>query len=183
MDDENVQLPEVVRTYTDTWGKNVKTIILKEYDNNEESIYMLWPDFEDIEDGDVVSIGNDERDEPQIYTEDYHLSNASPEIRQLYLKIKELVSLKMPDVHLNHQRYYVSLRKKRNFAFIKIRKSKIKIVVMEKEEAVRNKVLLHEVKPLSEGVQNFYGGPCCQIIINKDQNLDELIKLLLEIQK
>jgi hypothetical protein len=42
LDNEIAQLPEVVGTYTETWGKNVKTMFLKEYTHNDESIYMLW---------------------------------------------------------------------------------------------------------------------------------------------
>ena len=38
-------------------------------------------------------------------------------------------------------------------------------------------------RPLSEGVQNFYNGDCCEVIIEENKNLDEVINLLVDIQK
>lgn len=55
---------------------------------------------------------------------------------------------------------------------------------MAKEEGiVKNKIKLHQVKPLSEGVHNFYNGDCCEVIIEENRNLDEIMNLLVDIQK
>jgi len=100
--------------------------------------------------------------------------NVSPSIPPL----KNLSSLEF-----NAQRYYISLRKERNFAFLKIQKKKIGIVVMLDEEKIREKINKYEVSSLSEGVQNFYNGPCARVEITKDKHLDEVINLLVDIQK
>ena len=91
--------------------------------------------------------------------------------------------LKIPTLEFNPQRYYISLRKKRNFAFIKVRKKKIGIIAMLKEEKIRDKIKTHEISTLTESVQKFYNSPCARIEINNDKNLDEIIDLLVEIQK
>jgi hypothetical protein len=41
LDNEKPELPEIINTYTDTWGKIVKLTLLKEYCNNGESIISL----------------------------------------------------------------------------------------------------------------------------------------------
>ena len=54
---------------------------------------------------------------------------------------------------------------------------------MLEEDKIREKIRKHEVTTLSEGVQNFYNGPCARIEIINNKNLDEVINLLVEIQK
>jgi superfamily II helicase len=75
------------------------------------------------------------------------------------------------------------LRKKKNFAFLKIRRKKIAIVAMMKEEKIRERIKNHDVVSLSESVQKFYNGPCARIDLFKDNNLEEVVNLLEEIQK
>jgi hypothetical protein len=41
LDNEKPELPEIINTYTDTWGKIVKLTLLKEYCNNGESNISL----------------------------------------------------------------------------------------------------------------------------------------------
>jgi predicted transport protein len=89
----------------------------------------------------------------------------------------------IPGLIFNTQRYYISLRKKRNFAFIKLRKKKITMVVMMNYDNVTGRIKKHAVKTLSESVQNFYNGPCCAIIIENSNYLDEVIELLKDIKK
>ena len=101
----------------------------------------------------------------------------------IYIRIKEALIDKIPTLQFNSQRYYISLRKKRNFAFLKIRKKKIGIVAMLKEEKIREKIKKHEISSLTESVQKFYNGPCARIEVENDKNLDEIINLLIEIQK
>ncbi len=45
------------------------------------------------------------------------------------------------------------------------------------------KIKFHQVKPLFEGVQTFKNGDCCEVIIEENKNLDEVINLLVDIQK
>ena len=54
---------------------------------------------------------------------------------------------------------------------------------MLKEEKIREKITKHEISPLTESVQKFHNGPCARIEIENDRNIDEIINLLIEIQK
>jgi len=186
IDGEKKELPEITETYTDTWGKMVKVAILKEYrtnGKNENSIYSLSPDFENIENIDIVSENQDEIKEKSVYTEQFHLEDINENTLAIYNELKEKLLKKIPSLNFNSQRYYISLRKERNFAFLKIRKKKIGIVAMLSEEKIREKIIKHEITTLSEGVQNFYNGPCARIEIKNNKNIDEIIDLLVDIQK
>ena len=66
---------------------------------------------------------------------------------------------------------------------MKIRKKKFGIIAMLKEEKIRERISKHEVSTLTASVQKFYNGPCARIEIDNDKNLDEIINLLVEIQK
>ncbi len=186
IDGEKKELPEITETYTDTWGKMVKVAILKEYKtngSNENSIFSLSPDFENIENIDIVSENQDEQKEKSAYSEQFHIEDIKEDTLATYNELKEKLLEKIPSLNFNSQRYYISLRKKRNFAFLKIRKKKIGITAMLKEEKIREKIKKHEVTTLTESVQKFYNGPCARIEIIDNKNLDEIIDLLIEIQK
>lgn len=186
IDGEKKELPEITETYTDTWGKMVKVAILKEYKtngSNENSIFSLSPDFENIENIDIVSENQDEQKEKSAYSEQFHIEDIKEDTLATYNELKEKLLEKIPSLNFNSQRYYISLRKKRNFAFLKIRKKKIGIIAMLKEEKIREKIKKHEVTTLTESVQKFYNGPCARIEIIDNKNLDEIIDLLIEIQK
>ena len=36
----------------------------------------------------------------------------------------------------------------------------------------------HAITPLSEGVQDFYNGPCFKVEVENDKNLDEVLEIL-----
>lgn len=181
LDENKKELPEIIQTYTDTWGKMVKTIIIKEFKNNSESIYQMSPDFENIE---VIGIEEETVDKIKpTFDEAFHLDGVNEEVLGIYHYIKDKLLSKIPGLAFNSQHYYISIRKRKNFAYIIFRKKKIRIVVMQKEELVREKINNHTVKTLSEGIQRFYNAPCCDIIIEKNKNLKEIINLLVEIQK
>jgi len=186
IDGEKKELPEITETYADTWGKMVKVAILKEYrtnGNKGNSIFSLSPDFENIENIDIVSENQGEQKEKSTYSEQFHLEDIKEDTLATYNELKEKLFEKIPTLNFNSQRYYISLRKKRNFAFLKIRKKKIGIIAMLKEEKIREKIKKHEVTTLTESVQKFYNGPCARIEITDNKNLDEIIDLLVEIQK
>lgn len=186
IDGEKKELPEITETYTDTWGKIVKVAMLKEYQNDsskENPILALSPAFENIENIDIVSDNQDKIREKSVYTEQFHLEDINEDILATYKELKEKLVDKISLLNFNSQRYYISLRMKRNFAFLKIRKKKIGIIAMLEEEKIREKISKHTVTTLSEGVQNFYNGPCARIEVINNKNLDEVINLLVEIQK
>ncbi len=185
IDGEKKELPEITETYTDTWGKMVKVAILKEYktnNSNENSVFSLSPDFENIENIDIIFENQEEQKEKSAYTEQFHIENIRKDTLMTYNELKEKLSEKIPSLHFNSQRYYISLRKKRNFAFLKIRKKKIRLIAMLNEEIIREKIKKHEIITLTESVQKFYNGPCAGIEILDNKNLDEIIDLLVEIQ-
>lgn len=45
IDGDKSELPEIVDTYTDTWGKIVKTIKINIFKNNNDLIFSMTPDF------------------------------------------------------------------------------------------------------------------------------------------
>src|SRR6056297_1253460 len=49
IDEEKRELPEIMNTYTDTWGKMVKLQVIKKFFNGGEYIFMMDPEFEAIE--------------------------------------------------------------------------------------------------------------------------------------
>lgn len=184
IDNEKKELPEIIETYTDTWGKIVKVAILKEYISKDDSIITISPDFENIETFDIISPElNDKDGKEKKYTEEYHLDGIDENTKEIYVKMKSRLFEIIPAIIYNPQRYYISLRKKRNFAYFQIRKKKINIVVMMHIDHVKEKIHAHQIKPLSQGIQNFYNGDCCKIIIEKNDNLEEIITVLDEIQR
>ena len=179
LDNEKPELPEIINTYTDTWGKIVKVTLLKEYTHNGESIISLTPEFENIVTVDII----EKEDKITPYTEDYHLEDSNPEIKELYFTLQKGLLERVKDLIYNPQRYYISLRKKRNFAFIQVRKNKIRMVVMLEQSKIEERIKYNKVIALTESVQKFYNGPCAQIIITDKSHLDEIISLLVEVQK
>jgi predicted transport protein len=185
IDDDKDEFPEIISTYTDTWGKMVKVALLKEYysliDKND-TIFTLTPDFENIEDEDIVL--KDKDFEPfTTYTEVYHIEDLPSNIKNLYKELKQTLLNNIPDLVFNPQRYYISLRKKRNFAFLKFRRKKIAVVAMMEENKIRERIKNYNVAKLAESVQKFYNGSCARIDLTDDKHLDEVLKLLIEIQK
>ncbi|MEI7422005.1 MAG: DUF5655 domain-containing protein [Prolixibacteraceae bacterium] len=180
LDNEKPELPEIINTYTDTWGKIVKLTLLKEYCNNGESIISLTPEFANLV---TVELSSDEEVKVGPYTEDYHLEDALPEIKEAYRILHDELTEQIKEIKFNPQRYYVSLRKKRNFAFIEVRKKKMTIVAMLDQATIESKIKHHKIVTLTDSVQKFYNGPCAQIIITDQSHIDEIVNLLVEIQK
>ena len=186
IDNEKPEFTEIIETYTDTWGKMVRIAILKEYhqpNGQDDTIITMTPDFENIETIDIVSTNQDESSKPTSYTVDFHLDGIPEEIKEIFYELKLKLTERIPTLSLNPQRYYISLRKKRNFAFLRIRKKKIAIVAMMKEDKIRERIQYNNVATLSQGVQNFYGRPCARIDLTNNKNLQEVVDLLVEIQK
>ena len=118
----------------------VKVAILKEYRTNGNSIYSLSPDFENIENIDIVSENQDEQKEKSAYSEQFHLEDINEDTLATYNELKRRLLEKIPSLDFNSQRYYISLHKKRNFAFLKIRKKKIGLIAMLEEDKTREKI-------------------------------------------
>jgi len=178
IDGDKKELPEIMETYTDTWGKMVKLILIKKFCSDEDIIYSMHPDFEDIEFSDLedeISVDNENDVE---YNEDYHFDGVSETVRHIYTDIKKDILQTYPDLIFNPQKYYISIRKDRNIAFFLTSRRKIRLVVMQSGEETRSQIMNHPIKTLAASVQKFWNGSSCAIMIDNANNLDEIKKLL-----
>lgn len=182
LDNEKKELPEIINTYTDTWGKMVKLTLLRAYVNGADTILTLTPEFENIDTIDIAETDQEEG-KSKVYTEEFHLDGVEPHIREIYSKLKTALTEKIPNLTINPQRYYISLRKKRNFAFLQVRRKKIALVAMAKESVLRERITGYSISSLTDSVQKFYNGECATINIQDAKNLSQVIELLVDIQK
>ena len=175
INDDKPELQEVFETYTDTWDKIVKVEILKKYTYNEKTIFVMTPDFED-----VGFIEPPAKEVEEKYTENFHLEGVDEKIASAYEEIKGGMTKLDPAIKVNPQKYYISLRKNKNFAYIRPRKKKMHIVIMLPHETGSQFIERHKIKQLSEGIQKFYGGACFRVTLTDKANLDEVLKALEE---
>jgi predicted transport protein len=182
IDGDKIELPEIVNTYTDTWGKLVKILKVKKFTNENEALISVEPDFVDIQYAPDADVGETEEDgivsSKPIYSEEYHLDGVSEATKQSYLAIKNHIAKNYPEAVFNFQKYYIGIRTDRNLAYLKLQKKKLRSVVMLPEDEVRNLMTNHVVKQLSQGVQGFYNGPCCAVVFENAQDMDDFWKLL-----
>jgi predicted transport protein len=182
IDGEKQELPEIIETYTDTWGKMVKVAILKEFTYNNDSILTISPDFENIETVDISS-NETKSDVPSQYTEAYHLDGVQPKVKEMYDYFRVNLLKEIPGIIFNPQRYYISLKKKKNIAYTYVRRKRIRIVVLKSFEETKELIKNYPVRELSESVQNYLNGPCCEITIESTSHFSEVIALLKGIKK
>jgi predicted transport protein len=178
IDGDKKEMPEIIETYTDTWGKMVKHILIKKFVNNGEVIFTMHPDFENIEFADIENEVLEETEEDATYTVEEHFDGVSETVKQIYGNIKGQLLNENRDIIFNPKKYYISIRTDRNVAFLKIRRKKIAIVVIYPEEETRKVISHHFIKKLADSVQKFYNGPSCAIMVENTEHLDEVISLL-----
>ena len=183
LDENKPELQEVSETYTDTWGKMVKVEILKQYTLNEKTIFVMSPGFEEIELVEPIVEEEAEEEYVEKYTESYHLEDVEESIKAIYEKIKRAMIRLDPEIKVNPQKYYISLRKTKNFAYIGFRKKKMHIIITLPLELGSSLIKNHKLKPLSEGSQKFYGMSGFRVTLENEDNLDEIIKTLEEAYK
>ena len=106
------------------------------------------------------------------------MEDVSDEIKSAYEKMKAELLKKDSTLQFNPQKYYISMRKKRNLVFFHVGKQRIQLVVMNPDKDTRKVIKHHEVKTLAESVQKFWNGKCCTIVIEGSKNLSEVIILL-----
>lgn len=179
LDDDKRELQEVFETYTDTWDKIVQLEILKEYTTEGKTIFTMNPDFEDI----GFTEPPEEEGTEERYTENFHLEDVERNISAVYEKIKTYITGLDSSIKINPQKYYISLRKSRNFAYLEFRKRKMHIIVMLPYEVGKELVKKHKLTQLSAGIQRFYNGPCFRATIENEENLDEIFKIIEEAYK
>jgi len=176
IDGEKAELPEIMDTYSDTWGKMVKVITAKKFTCDQESIFSIHPEFETLEYSPQEAIPGGEM--PADISEEFHLEGVKDNVKQIYGAIKENVLSINSSFVFNPQKHYISIRGKKNIAFIYLRKAKVRLIPMMAEEEIRTRLQHHNVKTLSESVQNFYNNPCASVDINDLNNLNEIIDII-----
>lgn len=183
LDGEKDELPEIMETYTDTWGAIVKILVLKQFSHKEQTVYSLVPDFNDIQYTDAETLGSKQSSKQFYLTEKEKVEQTSESARKAYYKIKEELLKINDEIVFNPQRYYLSVSFVRNIAFFKFARKKIRLIIMLPEDVVRQRIKHHNVKSLSDSVQKFYNGPSCAIDILDDLHTEEIVdlfKLLIE---
>lgn len=179
IDKEKPEIEEVQRVYTDTWSKFVIPEILNKYHSEDKQVFLLEPDFYEKE----LAIQEEETEEPEkqiTYSENYHLGEINPSIVSLYLEIKNYMIKLDEKIEFNPQKYYISFRKSRNFAYLDIKNKKIKIAVMLPFEIGQEMIQQHKLRKFTEGIQRFYGRPSFEVTVENNENLDEVLKILEE---
>jgi hypothetical protein len=173
------ELPEITDTYTDTWGKIVKFLEIRKYISGKNFIYTIIPDFDTIQYVEpLVDTKTDEIDESNPYSEDFHMEDVSDTTRKIYQRIKEIALEKNSKLVFNPQKYYISIKRNKNIAYLNIRKKKVRFIAMLPEQEIRAIVKHHSVAPLSQGVQDFYNGPCAAVDFTDLTHEEEMVQLI-----
>jgi predicted transport protein len=170
------EFDEVMETYTDTWDKMVRVMVVKRYHNDGSIILSVNPDFE--EQG-LERPPEDEEGASDRYTEEYHLEGVAPNIVKAYQSIKLEITRIAPEINVNPQKYYISLRGEKNFAFIQFRKRKMHIILMMPYEQGRQIIKKHRLASLSESIKKFYGAECFKVTLENEDSLDEIIQAIM----
>ena len=154
---------------------------MKDYSANTNKIFTLNPDFEGI---DILEpISHNEKDENIVYNEKYHLEDAEEDIVSLYNDIKTFMINLDSNIKINPQKYYISLREKKNFAYLGIKRKKINIAIMLPYERGKTTIKHHKLREFTEGIQRFYGNPSFEVKIEDKENFDEVKNILEEAYK
>ena len=177
LDEEKNELPEIMDTYTDTWGKIVKLQIIKKFMNKGDCIFSMQPEFESIEYSTLKSFADAENTKIEI-TEDFHFEGVNLEIKKLYNNLKEKLLIINNNLIFNPQKYYISILNKKNVAYFDIKKKRIRLTVIRPIEEFNELIKINKLKPLSESVQGFYGSPCGGIYIEDEKGIEEVISVL-----
>lgn len=179
IDQKIPELPEIIDTYTDTWGKMVRVIEIQKFINEQDVIYHIEPDFETIQYLETSENNNNEVEEK--YSEEFHLTNVNQSVKDIYYQLKTVVQKIDDKLVFNPQKYYISVKSSKNIAFIKIRNTKIRLIPLIPEEKIKELIHNYPITSLSINVQKFYNGPCAAIIINNTESFEDIESLFREV--
>jgi len=168
-------------TYTDTWGKMVRQIEVKKHEVGNDNIYTVDPDFETIQYIEPVGEQHEAEEEETAkasYSEEYHLDGIDQNVKEIYSRIKDICKHINKGVVFNPQKYYVSIKTKKNVAILKLRIRKLRFIALLPEDVIRSMIKKHHIASLSQAVQDFYNGPCAAIDITDLQQAGEIEELI-----
>lgn len=177
IDGDKPELPEIMDTYTDTWGKIVKIITVKKFSTGNETMFSVDPEFNDLEYSYQQTVPPVVVEQSEV-SEEFHLEDVNNQIKEIYHTIKKQILQIKPTLVFNPAKYYISIRDKKALAYFQFRKKKLVITIMLPENEIRANLSHHNVRSLSDSVQNYYNGACASIDIIDIENLDEIIRLL-----
>jgi predicted transport protein len=177
IDGNKPELPTIINTYKDTWGKMVKVIMIKRFMNKDEAIFSVDPEFSDIE-YTYQQGGDPAHSETPEVAEEFHLESVGENVKEIYRLLKQRMLELKGSLVFNPAKYYISIRDKKAFAYFKFRKKKLVVVVMLPEDQIRQSLCHHHVKELSESVQNYYNGSCASVDIPTLEHIDDIVDLL-----
>jgi predicted transport protein len=178
IDEAKPEFEETSDTITE-WAKFVKIEILKQYTAENKVIFTLNPDFQEI--GFIESpisekpVGG--------YTEAFHMEYAEKSIVKIYEAIRDAMLKFDSSIQINPQKYYISFRKNKNFAYVYMKRKKVWITIMLSYDIARKLIEKHKITEEGEGVQKFYGGKCFSVMVENESNLQEVLKALKEAHK
>ena len=177
IDGDKKELPEIIDTYSDTWGKMLKLIQIKKFINNDEIIYTVHPEFENLEFAEIEDDILDNSEEVE-YNEDFHFKGSTEVVRQIYNELKTDLLNVNPTLIFNTKKHYIAIKKDKNVSFFLISNKKLRIIIMQSEEKTRNEIKHHTIKQLAASVQKFWNGPSCALIVETTEHLNEVKTLL-----
>lgn len=178
IDEDKNELKEIMDVYVDTWGKMVKTLIFKRFQSNNDIIFSINPEFNDIEFSALEYSSTERVELKNTITEDFHFERVKPETKAIYELIKSDLIAWDSEVGFNPQKYYISLLYNKNVAYFITRKSKIRLVLKAKINEVRELIQYHQINEFSASVQKFWGVDSCEVILENTEHLDEILLIL-----
>lgn len=171
------ELPDIIDIYTDTWGKMLKVMEIKKCVYKKEELFIIEPEFADLEDS---TIHNFDSEEEVIITEAFHMEGVEEKTKELYYELKTQLKGRYPELIFNPKKYYIGIRDRKNIAFVKFRKKKLSIVVLQPYDSVIEKINKNKVRELSESVQRYWNGSSCEVQLENNAILNVLVELILE---
>ena len=172
LDEDKPEIYEAKKAYAE-WDKLVRVEILNLYKKDKDTILTLTPPFEEVDISDTSRVEVADR-----YDENYHLESTDEEVKTIYQNIKERMLIFNKNLSFNPQHYYISIVKNKNFAYIKLTRKKVHIVIMLPYKESHKLIKKHKITKLSQAIQDFYGGPCFRVTIERNKNLSEIVSLL-----
>jgi hypothetical protein len=116
LDENKPELEDVAETYTETWGKIVQVEILKQYKANEQVIFTMNPDFENIGFAEPLREEDEtERDEERIKTLSGEKLFFKLTLEELKIKAPEITNAKL--IHGSRHAYIEIKTQRRGVAF------------------------------------------------------------------
>jgi len=175
IDGTKPEFEEIINTYTDTWGKMVRVQIVNHFRRGENNIITVEPPFQNL------AVSPSPEKEPPKPSQDTK-KNRQPEVLEIYEKLKqEFINVKNT-LRFNPTTGYIGVVDKRQIAFIKLQKKRIRLVVLLAENEVKEILRSghHYVIRHTDADQPFWGGknPNCSVVISDTEQWDEIQRLL-----